>query len=185
MKQKRTFVTLLLVIALLCLGIGYAAISGVTLNINGSASAMVGEGTIDVIFKSAKNTAKPDGAEATATIEADDDKTATINVSQLTAAGQTATFELVIENQTTDIAATLGEPDISWTNTEWFDVDCTLSGTELGVYDADADTTDTQTATVTVTLLKTPVTEGEDGDEGAAKAEDITITIAAEPVENK
>lgn len=183
MKQKRTFVTLLLIIALLCLGVGYAAISGVTLNVNGTASAIVGEGAIDVRYTKAEVTAKPDGAVATATIDSTDStkRTVTMDVSKLTTAGQSVTAVLTIENQTTDIAATLGTPSVTWTNTEWFDVDCELSGESLGKYSADADT---QTATVTVTLLKTPVTSGENSDETAAVANDIKIEINAEPVAN-
>lgn len=184
MKQKRTFVTVLLVLALLCLGIAYAAITGVDLTISGNVAATVGEGSIDVVFTNAKVANKPEGATATATIDTEDttNRTAKINVSNLTTAGQTVTAVYTIENKTTDIAATLGESTtlpVTFDNTDWFDVTCTLSGTELGKYSADADT-DTQTATVVVTLLKTPVTDAD----AAVAQDEITITIDAEPVAN-
>lgn len=184
MKQKRTFVTVLLVLALLCLGIAYAAIGGVDLTISGNVAATVGEGSIDVVFTDAEVTDKPEGAVVTAEIDSQDptSRTATIDVSKLTTADQSVTVVYTIENKTADIAATLGEEitlPVEYDNTEWFDVTCTLSGTELGKYSADADT-DTQTATVVVTLRKTVVNEV---DEAAAK-DTISITLDAEPVAN-
>ena len=44
MKQKRTFVTLLLIAGLLCLGIAYAAFTADELQITGTATASVAEG---------------------------------------------------------------------------------------------------------------------------------------------
>ena len=185
MKQKRTFVTVLLFLALLCLGIAYATIGGVDLTISGNVAATVGEGSIDVVFTKAEVTNKPEGAVATAEIDSTDstNRTATIDVSKLTTAGQSVTAVYTIENKTEDIAATLGEETtlpVTYDNTDWFDVTCTLSGTELGKYSADADT-DTQTATVVVTLKQTVVN---DVDEAAAQ-DIISITLDAEPVSNK
>ena len=53
MKQKRTFITLLLVIALLCLGIAYALFSADELEITGTALSNVADGAVDVEFTSA------------------------------------------------------------------------------------------------------------------------------------
>ena len=184
MKQKRTFVTLLLVIALLCLGIGYAAISSVNLTISGNISALAAEGTVEVEFTKAEVQAGSKGnttAQPYTIVEGTENKDytkATINVSDLTAENDTATVVYTIENKADDIAATLGEPDIDWDNTEWFDVECTLSGNTLA---KDGTEGDSQTATVVVTLKKTPVTLA---DQNAA-TDDITITINAAPVENK
>jgi len=186
MKQKRTFVTLLLVIALLCLGIGYAAITSVNLTISGNISALAAEGTVEVEFTDAEvdpsskgtvtaepYTTVPDGDSTT-----DDYTKATINVSELKEEGETATVVYTIENKADDIAATLGAPSISWDNKEWFNVECTLSGNNLAKNGTEGDS---QTATVVVTLLKTPVSEADE----LAATDDITITINAAPVENK
>lgn len=185
MKQKRTFVTLLLVIALLCLGIGYAAISSVNLTISGNISALAAEGTVAVEFTDAEVDPSSKGivtAEPYTVTDEDagtkDYTKATINVSELKAEGETATVVYTIENKADDIAATLAEPTISWDNTEWFNVECTLSGNDLEKNGTEGDS---QTATVVVTLLKTPVSQA---DQDAA-TDDITITINAAPVENK
>ena len=184
MRQKRTFVTLLLVIAILCLGIAYAAITSVNLTITGSASAVAKTGVIDVQFTgyelddSSKGTVTasvgvtPEGED-----EADMTK-ATINVSELTTEGDTAIVRYTIENKAEDIAAILGTPSVVYDNTDWFSVKCELSANTLAKNN-ESDT-DTQTATVTVTLLKTPVSD----EDAEAAQDDITITINAAPVEN-
>ena len=41
MKQKRTFITLVLIIAILCLGAAYAAITSQVLTITGNVSASI------------------------------------------------------------------------------------------------------------------------------------------------
>lgn len=172
MKQKRTFVALLLIIAILCLGIAYAEISGVVLKITGNVTATPAEGTIDVKFTEA---AAQEGSEdyVSPTISTDG-KTVTMDVSGLTTEKDSATVVCTIENQSTDMAATLGEPSVSWTETDWFDVTCTPTTTEsLAKNGEEGDST---TKTVTVTLKKTPVkTEITDT---------MTITIQADPVEN-
>lgn len=175
MKQKRTFVTLLLIVALLCLGIGYAAIAGVTLTINGKAYAEAEVGNIDVRFEKAETKSKPEDATVTAEPSTDGDfKIGTFNVSGLKKEGDSVTVDYTIKNYATDIDATLTTPDVEWTNKTWYGVECTLSDEGL-----ERDTT--ETATVVVTLLKTPVSEA---DEAAAKDETITITIDADPVDN-
>ena len=186
MKQKRTFLTLLLVLVVLCLGIAYAAITSVTLTITGNVSALAADGTIDVRFTKAEVADGSEGAvlaEPFTQTDPGDESTkdytkATINVSQLTTEGDKATVVYTIENFATDIAATLGTPSVVWDNTEWFDVKCTLSGNDLAKH-SDA-TTDTQTATVVVTLLKTPVSTADQ----TAAADEITISIVASPVDN-
>ena len=162
MKQKRTFVTLLLIIALLCLGIAYAAISGVNLTVTGNVSATAADGYVKVQFTEAKTTVEPAVGNAEATTE-----------------GQTATFTYTIENGSSDMAATLANPTISWDakGAEWFDVDMELSTNDLTESDGDANSA---TLTLTVTLLKTPVSTNDE----TASTDTATITIVAEPVEN-
>ena len=184
MKQKRTFVTLLLIIALLCLGIAYAAISGVNLTVTGNVSATAADGYVKVQFTEAKTTVEPAVGNAEANLGTADETTglvttATFNVSGLTTEGQTATFTYTIENGSSDMAATLANPTISWDakGAEWFDVDMELSTNDLTESDGDANSA---TLTLTVTLLKTPVSTNDE----TASTDTATITIVAEPVEN-
>lgn len=177
MKQKKTFITILLIVALLCLGIAYAAIADVDLTISGNVAATAAEGKIDVQFTNATVTSNPNNATAVANVTSDKTK-ATINVSGLKTEGQTVTVTYTIENKATDIAATLEQPTVTFDNTEWFEVQCTLSGTTLEKH-SDA-TTDTQTATVVVKLKKTPVTT----EDQTSAQDEITITIKACPVAN-
>ena len=54
MKQKRAFIAILLVLVLLCLGIAYAVISGVDLNITGQVSATATDANVNVKFTDAQ-----------------------------------------------------------------------------------------------------------------------------------
>lgn len=185
MKQKRTFVTLLLILAILCLGIAYAAITSQTLTITGSATALAENKPVNVIFTEYAIQPGYDG-KVEASIESD--ILAKINVSELTTEGDTATVDYTIENQATDMAATLDTPVVTFdaidgtvVESEWFDVKCTLSGNNLTANNETLDsTTASAKATVTVTLKKTPVTQ----EDQAAAAEDIYVKIVANPVSN-
>lgn len=177
MKQKRTIITLGLILAILCLGIVYAAIDGIELNINGSASALLGNGVVDVIFTSAN---AGNGSEnfVTEVAVGSDPKTATFTVEGLQNKGDTATIEFVIENQSEDIPVTLGEPVITQSqNGEWFEVNYSYVDNELTVKDGENDET---TLVLTVKLLKVPTTEAAAAD---AK-ENITVKINANPASN-
>lgn len=173
MRQKRTYVTILLVIALLCLGIAYAAITNTTLNISGNVAASATSEKIDVVFTKADKTTVPENASVVATVDANDATKATIEVSGLTTAGQTVVATYTIKNNRTDVAATLDDPAVTNSNTDWFEVTSAVAANDLA---AEGETT----ATVTVKLLKTPVTTA---DETAAKAT-VSIDIVASPVAN-
>lgn len=171
MKQKRTYITLLLIVALLCLGIAYAAITNQTLKISGSVEATASDANFNVKFTdkstsgSGTITAEIDAADTTG-------RTATINVSGLTTAGQTATAVYTISNESpADLTANLTS-NLVFDNTTWFEVTADLEDTSIA---KGASTT----MTVTVKLLKTPATAA---DVTAAK-DDITVTIDAEAVQ--
>ena len=186
MKQKRTFITLLLVIALLCLGIAYAAVTSQTLTISGSAGVLTDEQKVNVIFTAAEvqgeaGTDYP--GTVTANVDNSDKTKATINVSDFKTIGDSVTVIYTIENQQTDLQATLAAPVVTLTGagkqagtpSGWFDVDCTLSGNTLA---KNGEAGDSQTATVVVTLNQTPVT----ADQVTAASDTITIDIVASPV---
>lgn len=184
MKQKRTFITLLLVIALLCLGIAYAAVTNQTLTITGSAGVSSENEEIDVIFTTAEVQGTDYPGTVTAEVESSDKTQATINVADFKTIGDSVTVIYTIENQQTDLEATLATPVVTLTGagkqegtpSGWFDVDCTLSGNTLA---KNGEAGDSQTATVVVTLNQTPVT----ADQVAAASDTIKIDIVASPVE--
>lgn len=174
MKQKRTFITLLLVIALLCLGIAYASITAQELNITGSASATTDDKNFLVRFakdaeenyiaptKTGANSVKV--TEATVT----NDTTASFKIEGLTTKDQTATIEYTIENASpADIGA---------------DVTVALTNGNQTWYTASVDKTtlsltkgQTGTVAITVTLKDTPATDAE----VTAAAGTFTVTLTA------
>lgn len=156
MKQKRTYVTLLLVVALLCLGIAFAAISNINLTIGGEAAATPSDANFIVKFD--KDTAVTTDVGTTgATVVADyvdsdtTDLTATINVSGLTAEGQKVTATYTIENESIGLGANLVTSTTKNTNTEYFKVTPTLAKTYIGE-------SEKTTVTVEVEMVKTPIT---------------------------
>jgi len=183
MKQKRTYVTLLLVVALLVLGIAYASFTPDTLTITGSATASVASGEIDVQFV-AVDPAKGDGTVKTYGEIGSDPDTATITVADLTKANDTKTVTFTIENKTLNgVPVTLGAPIVDWGNKTWYEVT-----TEYGNNDVDlaaagaADEADRTTLAVTVKLLKTIGTTADDA--AANENNTISITLNAEAAAN-
>ncbi len=62
MKKKNTFTAMVILIAVLLLGIGYAAISNITLIVNGNAN-IVADSDFDVEFDTRNSTHVPKGEE--------------------------------------------------------------------------------------------------------------------------
>ena len=73
-KNKKTLqIVLLVVIAVVTLGIGYAAISAVNLIINGNATASVNQENFKVHFTQAQSITGSTGASGTSSIDTQDD----------------------------------------------------------------------------------------------------------------
>lgn len=200
MKQKKTWVALLVIVALLALGVAYAAISGTDLVINGTMKGIAQDEKVDVYFSDAKITTftgiddipttgaasvtrklvkeDPDLVDnvSTVSVDADDDTKAYFEVKGLTHEGDKAILVYTIKDRRNDMDATLEAPVVEWDNPDWFTVECVLSGNDLTRAEGNS-----QTATVTITLNKTVVSAA---DEAEAESEG-TITITANPVENK
>jgi len=174
--KKRTGIIGVL-IAILVLGIGYAAITGVDLNVTGNANVKPDQDNFNVHFDTNTAPSITKGAnvvaDATVTATYTDDLNATINVDGFTKKGDTATVVYTIINESEDIDATLSGPDIDTTvtgyNSEYFDVTATLGKSELA---AQGDTT---TLTVVVEAKKTPIDDQE--------STTISITVPADPVQ--
>ena len=178
MKQKRTFVTLILIVGLLCLGIGYAAITGVTLEINGTLKASPNVDNFVVQFKD-NGTAEVvvgDDAVITATPTASG-RAANINVEGLTAAGETVKATWTIENTSPDLLANVSIKAGEVTgNADYFQIIPELPGAdeETGIASLDA-VNGTTTVSVTVKLVKTPIEADVSGT--------INVELLAEPVQ--
>ena len=153
MKQKKTFLTLLLIIAILCLGIAYAVITGIPLTISGTASATASDENFEVKFTHAQE--GEDKKIASQTIEAEitaqitDEDTATISCSGLTTKGDYLTAVYTIENASPELTAyltaeTVCDNDAFIVTTDW--EEASIPATEG---------TDTKTITVKIELKET------------------------------
>lgn len=168
-KQKRVILGIIVLIAIF-MGIGYAAISNVTLTINGSASATADQENFKVYF-TGKNTA---GDAEVNVVEKSTQ--ATVDFSGLATKGDSKYAILEIENGSNDIVAGKVTVTVTSSNEEVFRataIMCNQDGTEL---------TNTELAVgskayvkVSTELLKTVV-----ADDTAT----ITATITATPKAN-
>ena len=151
-RNTRAVVGLVLLIAVLLVAIGYAAITAVPLNINGSAQATPEQTNCTVKFSGTPTVS--DSSKVVAEINQQDQLKATINVSKLTAKGDTATATYTIANTSADLSAVLSATT-SNTNDEFFRVTQNIAKGTVAAGD-------TTTITVTVELIKTPITQDEE-----------------------
>ena len=159
MNKKKSFTGLLIILAVLFLGVGYAAITSRTLTINGNVTVNPNENDFDVVFKGAPTITNGTGPATTATNTYDStNRTATLTVDGLEKAGDKVVVTYTIENKSNSLKATLS--NLTITNdlaNGYFTVVATeLNDTVLGVYSA-AEATDETTLVVTITLAKTPI----------------------------
>ena len=151
MKKRRTLIISLLLVAALCLGIGYAALTDV-LDINGTAdvnqSAAEEAFNEDVYFSAAV----ANEAGNVASVDTNDNDMASFTASTLKGAGDTATFTFTIKNDG-DVAA-LVTPTLAAdgnSNAEYFSIVSDWNAQPKTIAAGDS-----ETYTVTVKLLKTP-----------------------------
>jgi hypothetical protein len=155
MKKKQLVIYLVVVVGILALGIGYAAIATQGFTINGNLSSDVDTDQFKVKFTGTPLTnIGTTNATMSATIDSSDStsRTATLNVSGLKARGETVTATYTIINDSSDLTANLGTPTVTNNNPTYFNVTAT--------YGANGDTIlagNTTTIIVTVELLKTPI----------------------------
>lgn len=170
MKNKKTFVGMAIMIAVLMLGVGYAAISNVTLNISGTLSATPSDENFKVKFTGTPSTDKTEVANSeAATVEAliSSDLLATIEVSGLAAKGDKVEATYTIENGSPDLNAALSASTTN-SNSDYFSISYEFAEESIPAKG-------TTTITVTVELIKTPV----DTDEEA----EVSVEITASPVQ--
>ena len=156
----------ILLVAILLVAVGYAAITKVGLNIDGTAKSEGNPDNFKVELIGEPQTSG-DGT-TTATIDNHDKTQGTMNVSGLNAKGQTAIATYTVKNQSTDLSADLTAKATS-TNDEYFEVQCSLDKTTLKAQEQ-------TTMTVKVKLLKTPIDETKEN-----LSTEIGVNIDAEP----
>ena len=147
MTKTSKIITVAVIVAMLLLGVGYAAIQNITLNISGTAAADPSQSNFKVMF-----TGTPEVSDSTyVTAGITDDTNATINVAGLSTKGQIVSATYTVQNTSTDLSADLSVATTN-SNTEYFTLSSELAKTSLTAGEA-------TTVTVTVELTKTPVAE--------------------------
>ena len=163
MKNRKKMITTALIVLVLLLGVGYATVSSVSLNINGTANA---ESKELQVFYDGVNSGTSD--KVTAISSPDKERTATFTVENMTL-DETVTMTFEVKNYETDVNATLAAPSVTQnTKPEYFQVTTSCDKTTLNAGD-------TATITVNVKLIKTPVTD-------EAGSTTVTVAMSASPV---
>lgn len=163
MKNRKKMITTALIVLVLLLGVGYATVSSVNLNINGSAKA--GSKELQVFYD---GTNSGTSAKVTAISSPVKTREATFTVESMTL-DETVTMTFEVKNYETDVNATLAAPSVTQnTNEEYFQVTTSCDKTTLNAGE-------TATITVNVKLIKTPVT-------AEAGSTTVTVGMAASPV---
>ncbi len=171
-KKKKSFTLLAVLVAILALGIGYAAVSTINLRISGSATATGAEEGFDVKFTGTPTSTKSSGSTATVTPAITNDTTASINVTGMTKVDEEVTATYTVLNNSEELAAIIKNVTVSSnTESEYFDVTAALAGSASTVTLQPAETT---TVAVTVKLKKLPLED---------KTTTIEVTFAADPAE--
>ena len=154
--KKRTSI-FAIIIAVLALGIGYAAITAVTLTINGSGQINADQDSFNVHYTGNIDVTKSKQT-ITTTESHDSAQTGQFSVSGMTQQGDTVTFTYNVINESVGLKATLGTPTVKTnTNSEYFSVSSSTASNQLA---AEGGTT---TQTVTVTAIKTPIDANQTG----------------------
>lgn len=173
MTSTRKIIAAIVIVAVLMLGIGYAAITNITLDIQGNATAVGNQANFVVGFTGTPTTkittaVTPTGVtpEASATIDGNDETQATINVTNLTAKGDTVVAIYTVKNSSADLAAELSTSTTS-TNTDY---------TVISKLDKNyIKPNEVATVTVTIVLDKTPI--------NANITEAIGVKVEAKPIQ--
>lgn len=168
MRNKKTIIGIAIFVAILVLGVGYAAISGVELSIAGTAEMKNVD--LDVFFTETKSV---DVGTTNATVVATPDVgglTAEIEVTDLERVNDTVTATYTIKNNETDVAAEITQGTITVDKSEYFQVTTDIGSGKV------IQPQQTTTVTVTVTVIKTPILD-------TNSSTSIEVLLEADPVE--
>ena len=156
----------IVLLAIILVAVGYAAIINVTLNINGTAKSEASQANFVVEFTGTTTTSGK--GTTTATINENKKTEGTIEVAELTAKGDTTTATYTVKNNSQDLSADLTAEATS-SNSDYFEVISKLDKTTLK-------TGEETSLTVTIKLLKTPIDETKED-----LTSNIGVSITAEP----
>lgn len=165
MKNKKSLLSLGLLALVLVLGVGYAVVSSVTLDISGTAK--IKDSNLAVSFNGV--TSVSDDAKVTATAT-DGALSATIAVKDLVL-NETVTATYTIKNTENDVNAEVIKASIENDKSNYFTVTTDVDSAAKTI-----DAGGTNTVTVTVKLAKTPVSI----DDSTAT---IKVNLTASPVQ--
>ena len=192
-NKKHLQIVLVVLIAVVTLGIGYASITAINLFINGNATASVDQNNFDVHFVSTSDTPSLSGnvtPTGSASISQQDNKVALFDVGGMTKVGDYVIATYTILNNSNGIGAELSL-DLTNTNNEYFKVTETVTDTQLQAGDTTIGTIkvemiktpiqDNVTTSVTGTLTATPMEDaGAVGNNPASKASDDPVSFATD-----
>lgn len=176
MKSRKKLIALIVLVAVLVLGIGYAVVSSVALTITGTASMKsvnlnVGfNGTVSSDVSHATTGATATGTNSgTSSVGVD---SATIDVTNLANVGDYVEVTYTVQNYETDVDATVYVSSIDNNKDTYFQVttDATGSANKKSV----AKNNGTNTVKVTVTLIARPT-------QTADNEANITVHLTADP----
>ena len=167
MKKKKSLVFLSLLVAIFVLGVGYAAVTGVPLNITGTAT--VEGSTLNVKFTgSATGYAYETGATVTPEATANT-TTGTLTITGLQKVNDEVKAVYVVKNNETELNAKLTEVSATSDKTEFFEITTNIDSSTATVL-APGQSTNLE---VTVKLIKLPLAT-------ADSTANITVSISAE-----
>ena len=160
MNNKKKVIGIVVLVAILAIGIGYAAITTIPLKISGTAGATTKQGNFVVRFEGTPTVTKGENLDAsvTATATLTDDTNAKFEVAGLTAKGDKVTARYTIKNASPDLTAKLTVTGSAENNTMELAKDATVE------------------VELTVELIKTPVTDD-------PVATTVNMSINADPVQ--
>lgn len=162
-KNTKIITGITLVVAILLIAVGYATITNVPLKISGNTTASPEQANFTVQFTGETTTS--DDTKVIATVDEKDKLKANIDVTGLTAKGDTVTATYKIINKSADLSAALSSTETN-SNTEYFEVSSDIADSTI----ASGEET---TITVKVKLIKTPITSDE--------TSNVTVTLDAQP----
>lgn len=172
MRKTTKIIIITIIIATILLGIGYAAVQNITLNISGTAAADPSQSNFKVMFSGEPTVSDANLLLASIT----NDTNATINVTGLSAKGEVATAEYTVQNASSDLSADLSVSTTN-SNTEYFTLSSYIDKTSLIAGETTkltikVELTKTPLAgsvnsTIGIQLLATPVQPGEEGTSGS------------------
>ena len=168
-QNKKTLqIVLIVLVAVLTLGIGYASISAINLIINGNATANVNQNNFKVHFTQAQAITGTTGASGTSSIDTQDDTKAMFDVTGLTKVGDYAEAVYTVRNDSNGVGAEISL-SVSNSNSEYFKVTETILDNKLQAGDE-------TTASVKVEMIKTPIND--------SVTTSVTAKLISTPIEN-